>query len=300
MYIQLDFIVRRLSEKAGADPSLADQQPYQAARSGDLNWFGDAITKHYQGDDTDLKVLAGSGAVAARVDDRRRPRRAGQHVLRRGQASRRWAGPTPTCSVSRRWWSCCATWRPTGSPATSSPAAAAISCGPITSAIYGIPPERVVGSSQGLKFDGADGHGDLLIQPALDVFDDGPRNRCGSGTASAGARSSRRATPTATIEMLMYSGTGRGSLRLLVLHDDAEREFDYTAGARSALDHAAAVRLDRRQHARTTGRPSSVTDWICVLDSGADRATVGSDQHYPEEAPARAVTVDGSGSSPIR
>ena len=31
MYIQLDFIVRRLAEKAAADPSLAEQQPYKAA-----------------------------------------------------------------------------------------------------------------------------------------------------------------------------------------------------------------------------------------------------------------------------
>ncbi len=59
MYIQLDFIVRRLAEKAAADASLADQQPYKAAVAGDLQWFGGAITKHYQGDDSDLKVLAG-------------------------------------------------------------------------------------------------------------------------------------------------------------------------------------------------------------------------------------------------
>ena len=35
MYIQLDFIVRRLSEKAAADPSLAGEQPYLAASRGD-------------------------------------------------------------------------------------------------------------------------------------------------------------------------------------------------------------------------------------------------------------------------
>ena len=60
MYIQLDFIVRRLSEKAAEDPSLSEQQPYKAASSGDLEWFGGAITKHYQGDDSDLKVLSGA------------------------------------------------------------------------------------------------------------------------------------------------------------------------------------------------------------------------------------------------
>ena len=30
-------------------------------------------------------------------------------------------------------------------------------------------------------------------------------------------------------------------LRLLVLHDDADREFDYTAGAEQALERAAAT-----------------------------------------------------------
>ena len=58
-YIQLDFLVRRLAEQAAADPSLAGKQPYRAAASGDLTWFGDAVTKHYNGDDSDLKVLAG-------------------------------------------------------------------------------------------------------------------------------------------------------------------------------------------------------------------------------------------------
>ena len=31
MYIQLDFIVRRLAEKAAEDASLAEQEPYKAA-----------------------------------------------------------------------------------------------------------------------------------------------------------------------------------------------------------------------------------------------------------------------------
>ena len=58
-YIQLDFLVRRLAAQAAADPALAAGQPYAAAAAGDLGWFGDAVTKHYNGDDSDLKVLAG-------------------------------------------------------------------------------------------------------------------------------------------------------------------------------------------------------------------------------------------------
>jgi hypothetical protein len=41
------------------------------------------------------------------------------------------------------------------------------------------------------------------------------------------------------VEMLQFAGgASRPALRLLVLHDDAEREFDYTAGAERALEQA--------------------------------------------------------------
>jgi hypothetical protein len=41
--------------------------------------------------------------------------------------------------------------------------------------------------------------------------------------------------------MLRFAGpAGRAALRLLVLHDDADREFAYTAGAEQALDRGGA------------------------------------------------------------
>lgn len=41
--------------------------------------------------------------------------------------------------------------------------------------------------------------------------------------------------------MLRFARTGeRDALRLLVLHDDPEREFAYTAGAEDALERAKA------------------------------------------------------------
>ena len=42
------------------------------------------------------------------------------------------------------------------------------------------------------------------------------------------------------IPMLRFANRpGRPALRTLLLHDDAEREFDYTAGAEDALARAA-------------------------------------------------------------
>jgi hypothetical protein len=39
--------------------------------------------------------------------------------------------------------------------------------------------------------------------------------------------------------MLRYTGgRDRPALRLLVLHDDAEREFEYTCGAEASLEQA--------------------------------------------------------------
>jgi len=57
MYIQLDFLIRRFAQQAADDPSLGERQPYKAAAEGDLRWFGEAVTKHYQGDDSDVKPL---------------------------------------------------------------------------------------------------------------------------------------------------------------------------------------------------------------------------------------------------
>jgi hypothetical protein len=43
------------------------------------------------------------------------------------------------------------------------------------------------------------------------------------------------------VEMLEFTHhADRPTLRLLLLHDDAEREFDYTSGAEKALERASA------------------------------------------------------------
>ena len=57
MPIQLDFILRRWAAMAEADPSLRERQPYKAAYERDHAWLGAAMAKHYEGDDSDLKLL---------------------------------------------------------------------------------------------------------------------------------------------------------------------------------------------------------------------------------------------------
>jgi hypothetical protein len=73
------------------------------------------------------------------------------------------------------------------------------------------------------------------------VFDDGPAkpiriwSRIGRRPMVAGGNSN------GDIPMLRYAGgRARPALRLLVLHDDPEREYDYTTGAETSLERAAA------------------------------------------------------------
>ncbi len=112
---------------------------------------------------------------------------------------------------------------------------------PVTEAIYGIPPERIIGSSNALRYlEDANG-GTVTYAAEMDVFDDGPVkpvriwSRIGRRPILAAGNSN------GDIPMLRYvGGKRRPALRLLVLHDDGEREFDYTAGAEECLAQAAA------------------------------------------------------------
>ena len=87
MPIQLDFILRRMVAMAQADASLRERQPFKAAYERDFTWLGDMVTKHYQGDDGDLRQMVGALGEAfggMNVDALRR-RRGG--VLRSGRTS---------------------------------------------------------------------------------------------------------------------------------------------------------------------------------------------------------------------
>ena len=69
MPIELGFILKRLAEMAEKDDSLRERQPWKAASESDFEWLGGVITKHYAGDDTDVKILDGRPpAGLCRVD----------------------------------------------------------------------------------------------------------------------------------------------------------------------------------------------------------------------------------------
>jgi len=110
---------------------------------------------------------------------------------------------------------------------------------PISQEVYGIPRERVIGSATSLDYVSDDRGGTITHKPEADYLDDGPQkpiriwSRTGRRPVLAAGNSN------GDIPMLRFAGgPSRPGLGLLVLHDDPEREFDYTSGAEQALQLA--------------------------------------------------------------
>ena len=239
MPVEVGFILQRLAAMAEKDAALRDTQPWKAAYGKDYAWLGDVFTKHYHGDDADVKVLAGGILKAFEgmsIDD---------YTAAAGAFLER--APHPT--LKRRLRDC--TFTPMVDLLRYLEAHGfvnyIVSGGDrdfmrvVTDELYGVAAERVVGSTNALcyKEDGDCGTLAYLAKP--DVFDDGPVkpvriwSRIGRRPILAAGNSN------GDIQMLEFTGgKGRPALRLLVLHDDKAREFDYVGGAEKSLDLAKA------------------------------------------------------------
>ena len=188
------------------------------------------MVKHYEGDDGDLKLLLGAlseGAAGVAVDAY-----AEQVAAFFEQAQH----PKLTSPVSRV--RVCADGRAPAPPR-----------GPRLSDLHRLgrrprlhaprrrgdlrhPRERVVGSGFGTDFV----DGEVVYTASLESFDDGPQKplhiwaRMGRRPAIACGNSN------GDLEMLRFAGgDGRPALRLVVVHDDAEREVDDRGGADKVL-----------------------------------------------------------------
>jgi phosphoserine phosphatase len=239
MPIELGFILQRLAEMAEHDASLRQRQPWKAAREKDYAWLGGAITKHYHGDDSDVKVLMGGileAFAGMAVETYAAAADAFLHEAQHPTLGRtlRDCGYAPMVELLRYL---------EGNGFTTFIASGGDRdfMRPVTHEIYGIPSERVVGSSTALRYEEDEDGGTVVYQAQMDVFDDGPVkpvriwSRIGRRPLVAVGNSN------GDVEMLQFAGgPSRPALRLLVRHDDAEREFDYVAGAERALEQAKA------------------------------------------------------------
>ena len=234
MYIQLDYLLRKLAAQAESDSSLRSQQPWKAAWEKDFDWLGGAITKHYQGDDSDLQVLGG-----------------GILTLSEGQAVEHVEAEAKEFIENERHPTLGLTYRnciyqPMLELLQYLEANGFINY--IVSGggrdfmrgfvhdLYGIPRERVIGSTVAYRFVESDGGGEIVQRAELDVIDDGPGkpvqiwNVIGRRPILVAGNSNG--------DLSMMTFAGGTALRLLVVHDDAEREFDYVTGAEKVITTA--------------------------------------------------------------
>jgi len=232
--IQLAHIMERWVEMAQQNPALRDQQPWKAAVDKDMAWFRTAIKKHYGGDESDMPAIA-KGVLSAfegltteefagRVDAFFRTK--SHPTLKRLYRD---CGYAPMVELLRFL-------EAHGFTNYIVSGGGRDFIRRIADEIYGIPSERVVGSSTSIAFREQGDGGDLLMKAKLDVFDDGAMkparvwSRIGKRPIFAAGNSN------GDIPMLQFANSPpRPALRLLVLHDDAGREFDYVSGAEKSL-----------------------------------------------------------------
>jgi hypothetical protein len=236
MPVELAFIMQRLARMARRDPGLRDRQPWKAAFTRDYSWLGEAITKHYQGDDGDAHLLA-EGVLAAfagmTVDGYQ------ARVLAFLRKARHPSLPRRLCDCA---------YGPMidllryleghGFVNYIASGGDRDFMRVVTDDLYGVPAERVVGSSNALCYMPDADCGQIAYLARPDVFDDGPVkpvriwSRIGRRPILAFGNSN------GDIEMLEFAGGARPALRLLLQHDDSAREFAYTAGAEHSLEMA--------------------------------------------------------------
>ncbi len=243
--IQADFILRRLHEMAEADPALREKQPWQAAYERDYTWLGQVMVEHYAGDDTNVRTLLG-GVIAAHagisVDEFEQQAdaflRTAQHpTLGRGYLECAYA---PMVELLRYL-------DENGFSNYIASGGGRDFMRPISEELYGIPRDRVIGSSTALDYR----DGTITRKPEADVLDDGPQkpvriwSRVGRRPILAAGNSN------GDIEMLDFTqNAAKPTLRLLVLPRRRRARVRLHEWRRAGAGARPRASLDGGQHAR--------------------------------------------------
>jgi len=230
MPIQADFILSRLFEMAEADPELRERQPWKAAHERDHAWLGAVIAEHYAGDDTKVRTLLGGVLAAfagitvdefeAKSDEFLRTVR--HPILGRGYLECSYVPMVELLGYLDA----------NGFSNYIASGGGRDFMRPISQEVYAIPRERVIGSASTLEYVSNGNGGTITHKPEADYLDDG-----GQKPIRIWSRIGRRPVLAAgnsngDIPMLEFTRhRDRPFLPLLLLHDDADREFAYTDGA---------------------------------------------------------------------
>ncbi|MDH5333957.1 MAG: haloacid dehalogenase-like hydrolase, partial [Thermoleophilia bacterium] len=227
--IEVDFILRRLADQAKADPTLRERQPWKAAYDDDNTWLGQAITEHYAGDDTKAALfLEGVGSAFAGVDveDFEAQSASFLHGTRHPTLHRGYLETAYVPMVELL-----AYLEANGFTNRIVSGSGGDFLRPVSQQLFGIPPERVIGSASELQYTSDGNRGTITHTAKLAFLDDGAQKPIQIWTHAGRRPLLAAGNSNGDVPMLEFAPRqDRPSLRLLVLHDDAEREFAYTSG----------------------------------------------------------------------
>jgi phosphoserine phosphatase len=237
--IQADFLLRRLAKMASKDPALRNRQPWKAAVERDYAWLAGVITKHYGGDDSDLKVM-GAGLLQAYAGSSIEEFESEAGAFVRSAENPRLERPYLRCAY-QPMIELVRYLEANGFTNFIASGGGRDFMRSITQDLYGVSPDRVIGSALALEYHDGGPIGTLTLKPDVDILDDGP-----SKPVRIWSRIGRRPILAAgnsngDVPMLHYCRhPSRPSLALLIDHDDEDREFAYREGAEQAQDRARA------------------------------------------------------------
>jgi phosphoserine phosphatase len=239
MYAQLDILLRKFAAQAQHDPALRERQPWQAAYHKDYAWLGGAITRYYQGDHTDVQLVL--SAILALADGRAVEEVEAEAAAFVAHERHATLGRTYAAVVYQPMLELLRYLEAHSFTCYIVSGSGREFLRGIAESLYGIPRERVIGSTVAYAYELRDGVGTIVQRGELDVVDDGPGKPIQIWDVVGRRPILAVGNSNGDLPMLQYAGgLALPALRLLLLHDDAEREFAYTAGAERALEAAGA------------------------------------------------------------
>jgi phosphoglycolate phosphatase-like HAD superfamily hydrolase len=255
--VQADFLLGRLRDMVIHDPQLRAREPFRAAVERDYEWLGNAITKHYAGDNSDLSRMS-AGLLSAY---------AGSTIEEFEQSARSFFRSAQHPLLKRPYRRC--TYQPMRELLDyleSQQFTNYIVSGgtrdfvrAVSMELYGIPPERVIGSTSTLQFRDHGGITTIVHGSQLGIFDDGPTKPVQIWSVVGRRPLLAAGNANGDVAMMRFCAQlAHPTFSLLLHHDDERREYAYERGADEAL-----------RRARTNGWTvvSIKNDWSTIFPS---------------------------------
>jgi phosphoglycolate phosphatase-like HAD superfamily hydrolase len=236
LYIQLQHGLRAIGKAAAEKPELRDRQPFKAVYENDLAWLGKAAADYAKGDPSGVltlvaglaEVLQGITVEAFEADVLDFLSNAQDAHFKQPYKQLTYKPMVELVHYLQA----------NGFQVYITSGGGRDFMRAICEEVYGIPRAMTIGSSVTFKYS-EDDQGAVQVLRTKEIeqpIDDGPGKPLHIHRAIGRKPIMAAGNSDGDIHMLKYAGSG---LRLLVHHDDAEREYAYDGGSEKALQLAA-------------------------------------------------------------